>query len=57
MSAAKPQDAALRALAEVLAPFVAQILLKQQSADDGDQALAELLERAGYELAEEGGAQ
>lgn len=53
MSAAKaqaPGDAALRALAEVLAPLVVEIL-REQGANDGDEALAELLARAGYEIA------
>jgi hypothetical protein len=45
-----PRDAALRALAEVLAPLVVEIL-REQGADDGDDALAELLARAGYEIA------
>ena len=52
MSAGKaqgPKDAALRALAEVLAPMVVEIL-REQRADDGDAALAELLATAGYEL-------
>ena len=44
-----PKDAALRALAEVLAPLVVEIL-REQRADDGDAALAELLATAGYEL-------
>lgn len=51
---AKDADAALDALAAALAPRVAR-LLRDQANDDGDAALAELLKRAGYELADEGG--
>lgn len=43
----------LDALAAELAPRVAK-LLKERADDTGDAALAELLERAGYELADEG---
>ena len=46
---AKDADAALDALAAALAPRVAE-LLKARARDDGDAALAELLERAGYEF-------
>jgi hypothetical protein len=52
VSAAKaqaPKDAALRALAEVLAPLVVEILREQQ-ADDGDAAVAALLAASGYEI-------
>ena len=52
---AKGGDAMLSALAEAVAPLVAK-LLKERAGDDGDDALAELLERAGYELANDGGA-
>ena len=56
MNVGKTADATLEALAEALAPRVAR-LLKERANDTGDAALAELLERAGYELAdEEGGA-
>jgi hypothetical protein len=49
-------DATLDALAAALAPRVAR-LLRERANDDGDAALAELLERAGYELAtDDGGA-
>lgn len=56
MSAPKaqaPRDAALRALAEVLAPLVVEIL-REQGADEGDDALAELLADTGYEIAADG---
>lgn len=49
----KGSDAALRVLAEALAPLVAE-LLKERAANDGDEALADLLARAGYELADDG---
>lgn len=42
----------LDALAAELAPRVAR-LLKERASEDGDDALAEILSRAGYEL--EGG--
>lgn len=51
-----PRDAALRALAEVLAPLVVEIL-REQGADDGDAALAELLSSAGYEIVPDEGGQ
>jgi hypothetical protein len=44
-----PRDAALRALAEVLAPLVVEIL-RERGANDGDDALAELLAKSGYEI-------
>jgi hypothetical protein len=47
---ARPEDAALDALAAALAPRVARLLREQASANDGDRALAELLESAGFEL-------
>lgn len=47
----RPEDAALDALAAALAPRVLR-LLRQQSSDDNDRTLAELLERAGYEIDE-----
>jgi hypothetical protein len=49
--APRPEDAALDALAAALAPRVAR-LLRERATDDGDAALAELLERAGFELDE-----
>ena len=45
-----PADAALNALAEALAPRVAQ-LLRARASDEGDAELAALLDKAGYELA------
>ena len=54
-AAAKDADAALDALAAALAPRVAK-LLRERANDEGDAALADLLARAGYELADEGGA-
>jgi len=50
----RPADAAMQALATALAPLVAEILLARSSANDGDEALRELLERAGYEVDEIG---
>lgn len=48
-----PADAALDALARELAPRVAKLLREQASANDGNDALTELLSRAGYELENE----
>ena len=50
---AKDGDVVLAALAEALAPLVAK-LLREQANDDGDAALAEMLERAGYEIDRDG---
>lgn len=48
MSAAAKGDVALRALAEALAPLVAEILREQAGPED--DGLADLLAAAGFEL-------
>jgi hypothetical protein len=50
IEAPHPEDLALDALARALAPRVLDLLRRQASANDGDRALAELLESAGFEL-------
>jgi len=49
-AAPSAEDLALDALARALAPRVLKLLREESAANDGDRALAELLERAGFEL-------